>query len=79
MRGSGMLPVSPISTTCWRWPRPGLDEARLDAIIAGLLHGVIKENVGTLDELKKQFGETVANIVNGATRITNVRYNSTGA
>lgn len=48
----------------------------LDAIIAGLLHGVIKENVGTLDELKKKFGETVANIVNGATRITNVRYNT---
>jgi GTP pyrophosphokinase len=48
----------------------------LDAIIAGLLHGVIKENVGTLDELKKKFGENVANIVNGATRITNVRYNT---
>jgi len=48
----------------------------LDAILAGLLHGVIKENVATLDELKKKFGETVANIVNGASRITNVRYNS---
>lgn len=48
----------------------------LDAIVAGLLHGVIKENVGTLEELKKQFGEPVANIVHGATRITNVRYNS---
>ena len=48
----------------------------LETIVAGLLHGVIKENVATLDELKKQFGESVANIVNGATRITNVRYNS---
>ncbi|WP_310600392.1 bifunctional (p)ppGpp synthetase/guanosine-3',5'-bis(diphosphate) 3'-pyrophosphohydrolase [Desulfobulbus sp.] len=48
----------------------------LDTIVAGLLHGVIKEQVGTQDELKKKFGETVANIVNGASRITNVRYNS---
>ena len=48
----------------------------LDTIVAGLLHGAIKEQVATLDELKKQFGEPVANIVNGASRITNVRYNS---
>ena len=48
----------------------------LDTIVAGLLHGTLKENVATLDELKKQFGNDVANIVNGATRITNVRYNS---
>lgn len=48
----------------------------LDTIIAGLLHGVIKERAGTLDELKKRFGESVANIVTGTTRITNVRYNT---
>jgi len=48
----------------------------LDAIVAGLLHGTLKEQVATLDELKKKFGNDVANIVNGATRITNVRYNS---
>lgn len=51
-------------------------ELDLETIVAGLLHGVIKENVATLEELKKHFGESVANIVNGATRITNVRYNS---
>lgn len=48
----------------------------LDTVVAGLLHGSIKEGVATLDELKKKFGEPVANIVNGTTRITNVRYNS---
>ena len=48
----------------------------LDTVVAGLLHGVIKEQSGTLEELKQKFGETVANIVNGTTRITNVRYNS---
>ncbi|MGE4558618.1 MAG: bifunctional (p)ppGpp synthetase/guanosine-3',5'-bis(diphosphate) 3'-pyrophosphohydrolase [Desulfobulbus sp.] len=48
----------------------------LDTIVAGLLHGTLKEHVATLEELKKKFGQDVANIVDGATRITNVRYNS---
>ncbi len=48
----------------------------LDTIVAGLLHGTLKENVATLDELKKKFGNDIAKIVNGTTRITNVRYNS---
>ncbi|MGD9948612.1 MAG: bifunctional (p)ppGpp synthetase/guanosine-3',5'-bis(diphosphate) 3'-pyrophosphohydrolase [Desulfobulbus sp.] len=48
----------------------------LDTIVAGLLHGALKEQVATLEELKKKFGQDVANIVDGATRITNVRYNS---
>ncbi|MBM9614598.1 bifunctional (p)ppGpp synthetase/guanosine-3',5'-bis(diphosphate) 3'-pyrophosphohydrolase [Desulfobulbus rhabdoformis] len=48
----------------------------LDTIVAGLLHGTIKEHVADLDELKKKFGQDVANLVDGATRITNVRYNS---
>lgn len=48
----------------------------LDTIVAGLLHGTLKEQVATHEELKKKFGNDVANIVDGATRITNVRYNS---
>jgi GTP diphosphokinase / guanosine-3',5'-bis(diphosphate) 3'-diphosphatase len=48
----------------------------LDSIVAGLLHGTLKENVATIEELRKIFGNDVANIVDGATRITNVRYNS---
>ncbi|MDD2463676.1 MAG: bifunctional (p)ppGpp synthetase/guanosine-3',5'-bis(diphosphate) 3'-pyrophosphohydrolase [Desulfobulbus sp.] len=48
----------------------------LDTIVAGLLHGTLKERVATPEELKKKFGQDVANIVDGATRITNVRYNS---
>ena len=48
----------------------------LDTIIAGLLHGTLKEGVASQEELKKLFGADVANIVDGATRITNVRYNS---
>jgi GTP diphosphokinase / guanosine-3',5'-bis(diphosphate) 3'-diphosphatase len=48
----------------------------LDSIVAGLLHGTLKENVATLEEIRKKFGNDVAHIVDGATRITNVRYNS---
>jgi len=47
----------------------------LDTVVAGLLHGVLKEGV-ELDELRKDFGDSVATIVNGCTRITNVHYNS---
>ncbi|HFQ89003.1 MAG TPA: bifunctional (p)ppGpp synthetase/guanosine-3',5'-bis(diphosphate) 3'-pyrophosphohydrolase [Desulfobulbus sp.] len=47
-----------------------------DTIVAGLLHGVLKEGVATERELEKLFGRDVANIVDGSTKITNVQYNS---
>ena len=47
----------------------------LDTILAGLLHGVLKEGV-TPEELEEKFGKDVRAIVEGSTRITNVRYNS---
>ena len=50
----------------------------LPTIISGLLHGVLKETdtPSTEQELHKLFGKEVARIVGGATRITDVRYNS---
>jgi len=48
----------------------------LDTIVSGMLHGVLKEKVATVAELRKLFGHDVANIVEGTTRITNVHYNS---
>ncbi len=48
----------------------------LDSIVAGLLHGTLKEGVATVAELEDLFGPEVAGIVNGSTRITNVPYNS---
>ena len=47
----------------------------LDTVVAGLLHGVLKEGI-PLKDLRKDFGESVANIVDGSTRIANVHYNS---
>jgi guanosine-3',5'-bis(diphosphate) 3'-pyrophosphohydrolase len=49
----------------------------LDTVLAGLLHGVMKEDGGvSFEELAKQFGEDVAGIVDGTTRINKVAYNS---
>ncbi len=47
----------------------------LGTVLAGLLHGAMKEGV-TFEELTVQFGEDVAVIVDGSTRITKVAYNS---
>jgi GTP pyrophosphokinase len=47
----------------------------LETVVAGLLHGVLKEGV-ELSDLRKQFGDGVALIVDGCTRITKVHYNS---
>lgn len=47
----------------------------LDTILAGLLHGVLKNGV-EFSELEAKFGKDVANLVSGATKITNVQYNS---
>ncbi len=47
----------------------------LDTILCGLLHGVLKDGV-TIDEVRDKFGASVALIVDGSTKITNVQYNS---
>ncbi len=47
----------------------------LDTILAGILHGVIKEGV-SVEELRDEFGEDVAAIVEGSTRISKVHYSS---
>jgi GTP pyrophosphokinase len=49
----------------------------LQTVISGLLHGVLKEDPNiSIKEIEKKFGKDVANIVRGATRITNVQFNS---
>ncbi len=52
----------------------------LSTLMAGLLHGVFKESTTSSEqELRELFGKDVAAIVCGASRITNVRFNSTTA
>ncbi len=47
----------------------------LDTILAGILHGTIKEGV-SVEELRDAFGKDVAGIVEGSTRISKVQYSS---
>lgn len=47
----------------------------LDTVLAGLLHGVLKEGV-ELKELEHDFGPDIAAIVAGSTKINKVQYNS---
>jgi len=51
----------------------GLDE---DSIVAALLHDVIEDTQLTHQDIAKQFGEPVADIVEGVTKLTRVQYTS---
>lgn len=51
----------------------GLDE---DSIVAALLHDVIEDTDLTHSDIAKQFGEPVADIVEGVTKLTRVQYTS---
>ncbi len=51
----------------------GLDE---DSIVAALLHDVIEDTQLTHHDISRQFGEPVANIVEGVTKLTRVQYTS---
>jgi GTP diphosphokinase / guanosine-3',5'-bis(diphosphate) 3'-diphosphatase len=55
-----------------------LAEMRLDttAIAAGLLHDAIEDTAFTVEELKQQFGEQVAHIVEGVTKISKIDFAS---
>ncbi len=43
-------------------------------IAAGLLHDVVEDTDVTLDEVRKQFGDDVAKIVDGVTKISKLKY-----
>lgn len=48
----------------------GMDE---DTIIAAVLHDTVEDTDITLDDIKKEFGEQVAFLVDGVTKLSNVR------
>ena len=51
----------------------GLDE---DSIIAALLHDTIEDTEITHEDLAKKFGETIAELVEGVTKLSRVQYTS---
>ncbi|HBT97321.1 MAG TPA: bifunctional (p)ppGpp synthetase/guanosine-3',5'-bis(diphosphate) 3'-pyrophosphohydrolase, partial [Desulfobulbaceae bacterium] len=48
----------------------------INSILAGLLHGVIKRGGMKIERLRDLFGDTLAGIVAGTTKIENLPYNS---
>jgi len=55
-----------------------LAEMRLDgpSVAAGLLHDTVEDTVATIDEIEEQFGEEVADIVDGVTKISLMTFES---
>ena len=51
----------------------GLDE---DSVVAALLHDVIEDTPITHEEVKRRFGSSVADIVEGVTKLTRVQWTS---
>lgn len=53
-----------------------LAELKLDAtmVVAGLLHDVVENTGKTLEDIKKEFGEEVAKLVSGVTKLGIIKY-----
>ena len=41
-----------------------------ETIVAGMLHDILEDTATTMDELSEQFGQKIASIVNGVTKLT---------
>ncbi len=52
----------------------GLDT---DAVLGALLHDCIEDTDSSFDEIARQFGRTVAELVEGVTKLTRVQYSTT--
>ena len=55
-----------------------LAEMRLDvpSVVAGLLHDTVEDTIATIEEIDEKFGEDVADIVDGVTKISLMTFDS---
>lgn len=56
-----------------------LAQMKLDSvsIAAGLLHDTVEDTLMDLDEVKEQFGEEIARLVDGVTKLSKIKFSST--
>ncbi len=47
-----------------------------DSVVTALLHDVVEDTPYTLDQIKELFGESVANLVDGVTKISKIPYSN---
>ncbi|MGZ5278907.1 MAG: RelA/SpoT family protein, partial [Pseudobdellovibrionaceae bacterium] len=46
----------------------------LDSIITGLLHDTVEDTAATIDDIRREFGDTVAALVDGVTKISKIQF-----
>ncbi|MBQ4105075.1 MAG: bifunctional (p)ppGpp synthetase/guanosine-3',5'-bis(diphosphate) 3'-pyrophosphohydrolase [Clostridia bacterium] len=47
-----------------------------DSIVAALLHDVVEDTDATLDDIKKDFGEPIAVLIDGLTKLAKIKYSN---
>ena len=55
-----------------------LAELKMDTatVISGYLHDVVEDTTATLQDVRDNFGETIAQIIDGVTKISKIQYQS---